>query len=64
MGSGDYPRLIEQLLPAFRETAGALRSENLGLEADIAALEAALASPAALQKAHRGFLLKLQSLVP
>jgi hypothetical protein len=63
-GNAEYPRLIEQLLPAFRETASALRAENLGLETDIAAMEASLASPAALQKAHRGYLLKLQALVP
>lgn len=64
VGNGDYPALIERLLPAFRETARALEAENLGLEPDIAAMETSLASPAALQKAHRGYLLKLQQLVP
>ena len=63
-GNGEYPALIEQLLPAFRDTARALQADNLGLETAIAAMEASLASPAALQKAHRGYLLKLQTLVP
>ena len=64
VGNAEYPALIERLLPAFRETARALQAENLGLETDIAAMEASLASPAALQKSHRGYLLKLQTLVP
>jgi hypothetical protein len=46
----------------FLETAQALANNNLGLEDDIAAMQRNLTDQTTLQKAHRGYLLKLQSL--
>ena len=60
--ANDYPRLVKDLLGAFRATAQALRTANLHLEADIAEMEKHLDSVTALQKAHRDYLLKLQTL--
>jgi hypothetical protein len=57
----DYPRLIANLFDAFKSTADALQ---LDVEADLADMEKYLeTSLAGLQKAHRGFLLRLHDLV-
>lgn len=61
IGNAEFPKLMTALLPAFRETAKALAKQRLGLDREVDAIEKALGGePAALQKAHRGFLLKLQ----
>lgn len=61
-GNRDFPELIRNLLECFRETAQALTDNKLGLEEDIAEMERNLSDPTPLQKAHRAYLLKLQSL--
>jgi len=63
IGNDDYPKLINELLESFRKTAEALKDGNLQLERDIINMERNLNSPTALQKAHREYLLKLQTLV-
>jgi hypothetical protein len=59
IGNADYPGFVQGLLGSYRETAQALRSQEL--ERTVGEVERSLGSPAALQKAHRGFLLALQS---
>jgi hypothetical protein len=62
LGNDDYPELIRNLMDSFQSTAKTLASHDLQLEKDITEMHENLGSPAALQKAHRGFLVKLQSL--
>jgi hypothetical protein len=62
LGNDDYPKLIRSLMDSFQTTAKTLASHNLQLEKDIKEMQENLGSPTALQKAHRGFLLKLQAL--
>ena len=59
IGNADFPGLVQVLLGSYRETAQALRSPKL--ERTVGEMERSLDSPAALQKAHRDFLLALQS---
>jgi hypothetical protein len=63
-GSADYPKLMEQILPDLRASLALLNRPDLGLEKELAAIEASLRSPVSLQKAHRDLLLKLEPLVP
>ncbi|MFQ5824967.1 MAG: hypothetical protein ACE5JB_13005 [bacterium] len=60
--NNDYLVFIRRMLQIFRNTATELKDKNLQLEQDIFNMERNLDSPTALQKAHRGYLLKLQSL--
>lgn len=62
IGIKDYPAFIRSLIPEFHATARALGKLNLQLMEDILKMKLSLKSPTALQKAHRQFLLKLQSL--
>jgi hypothetical protein len=62
IGNHDYPGLINDLLPCFKETAKAF-GVSLRLEEDIANMVKSLGYPVALQKAHYEYLLKLQNLV-
>jgi hypothetical protein len=57
-----YPKLIDSLMGSFRETAQKLQGAQFTLKAEITTMEQSMGSPAGLQKAHRSFLLKLQSL--
>lgn len=59
-----YPELLDSLLPAFHETAGLLAGRLPDLKDHVTEIETALQSAnlAAMQKAHRGYLLSLQSL--
>jgi hypothetical protein len=59
--NADYPPLLRSLLGAFRETAAGLQNA-LPLAADIDDIERTLDSPVDLQRAHRAYLLKLESL--
>jgi uncharacterized protein YhaN len=56
-----YPRLLESLLPIFRETAKALGAQGAQLGPDLAQMSS-VKSFAAVEKAHRSFLVKLDSL--
>jgi hypothetical protein len=60
--TADFRLLVGGLMDCYRDTAAALGSPHLGLNAAVAAMEHALGEPAALQKAHREFLLRLQQL--
>lgn len=60
LGNDRYPALIRSVWKAFEETAKAL--PKLGLADDLGRMREALGSPGTLQRAHRGFLLKLQTL--
>lgn len=62
LGIDSYPKFIGSLMESFRETAAKLESANLTLKPELTALEQSVNSPAALQNAHRSYLLKLQSL--
>ncbi len=62
IGNSDYLYLIRELKQSFGATAKALGQLNLQLEADIDEMERNLNSLPGLQRAHRGFLLKLSSL--
>jgi hypothetical protein len=55
VGNQDYPKLLDRLLPALKETAKAPGLAALRLDEDLADIEHSLASLPALQKAHRGF---------
>ncbi len=57
-----YPQLIRELMKNFRETAEAMEKQNIKVEPEIEEMEHHLGSPAKLEKAHRAYLLKLQSL--
>ncbi len=61
-GNDAYPEFIQDLMDSFQMIAEALSREDLKFEQDMEEMERSLGSPAALQKAHRGYLLKLQSL--
>lgn len=54
----DYPALIRGLRRCFNETANATRTPGL----DLTAIDLSLGDLTSLQKAHRDYLLKLQSL--
>ena len=58
----DYTKLISELLEIFRKTSKVLDTLNLQLEKDVEGMSINLSSQVALQKGHRGYLLKLQSL--
>jgi hypothetical protein len=62
VGDADYPDLIRDVIECFHDTTKAV--SGVGLEEDIASLGQSLDSPAAVQKAHRELLLKLQPLMP
>lgn len=62
--SQDYPSFIRELLPAFRETAVQVARRGKVLGKSVTDMERSLDSPAALQRAHRRFLLSLQAHVP
>ncbi len=62
--SREYPDLIHELLPAFRETAALVARRGSELDESLRDMEGSLGSPASLQRAHRRFLLKLQAHVP
>lgn len=55
-----YTDSVRELLGCFQETAKALTAVNC--KENIAEIERSLESPRAMQKVHRGFLLKLQTL--
>jgi hypothetical protein len=57
-----YPKFISSLMKSFRETAQKLENAQFTLKTELTAMEQSMDSPAGLQKAHRSFLLKLQSL--
>lgn len=61
VGNTDYPKLISSLLEIFRKTSEALVSLNLQLEKDVEDMTN-FGSETALQRMHRNYLLKLQSL--
>jgi hypothetical protein len=62
LGNADYPPLIRSLLDSYsRATQGLTTGPDL--KRAIADMQSHLDSPAALQKAHRGFLLVLQQAV-
>jgi hypothetical protein len=61
LGNAAYPGLVKALLGSYREAARALESPEL--ERTAAGLESGFSSLAALQKAHRSFLLALQGLL-
>jgi hypothetical protein len=64
IGNDEFPDLIKRSLDAFRETATAVEKRAPGIAKDVERMEASLdRGHAALQKAHRGFLLKLDGLV-
>ena len=56
----DYPKLIERLLDCFKEMS-TLGGANLDMSQEIAEMEQSMDNLAALQSAHRNFLLKLQN---
>jgi hypothetical protein len=64
LASQDYPSFIRELLPAFRETAAQVARRERALRESISDIERSLNSPAALQRAHRRFLLRLQAYEP
>ncbi len=61
--SDSYPDLIRELLPSFHETAEVLEKLNMHVEPEISAMEHHTDSLAALEKTHREYLLRLQSLI-
>jgi hypothetical protein len=58
LGNAAYPGLVKALLGSYREAARAFESPEM--ERTAAGLESGFSSLAALQKAHRSFLLALQ----
>lgn len=60
LGNRQFPELIRALLGCFRQTADGVK--DLNLAEDISAMQDPKVELAALQKAHRSFLLKLQGL--
>ena len=62
IGNDDYSHLISDLLPCFEATAKEFGGAA-SLQEDIANMVKSLNSPVALQKAHHGYLLKLQNVV-
>lgn len=65
VSNDDYPDFIRHLMDVFRKTATIVELDNpdLMLENEIYEMERNLYSPTALQKAHRGYLIKLQTVV-
>jgi hypothetical protein len=61
-GADDYPHLLRELLKSFHETGEALEKVHVQVEHEVDRIEDHLNSTAALEKAHRDYLLKLQSL--
>ncbi len=57
----NYPELMRELLKSFHETADALAKAGVDAKNEVAAIEHDLGSLSALEKAHRDYLLKLQS---
>ena len=55
-----YPDLLERLIGCFKRSAQAFGGQRKVLEMAAAGIQHNLSSPAALQKAHRTFLLALQ----
>jgi hypothetical protein len=62
VGNKDYPALIRELSECFSETARTLVKAAPELEKDLDEMRRSLGDLTALQKAHRDYLLKLQSL--
>ena len=60
--NADFPDLIRRLLRCFEETARAAGRPRLRLSDEVRAIEDAGDELAGLQRAHRGFLLKLSTL--
>ena len=60
--ASDFPALIKDLLGVFAQVRAV--QPALKLEPELAAMEQSMGSPAAAQKAHRAFLLKLERLAP
>jgi hypothetical protein len=58
----DYQHLLSKLLVSFHETAEALERVSVHVEPQVGKIERHLKSAAALEKAHRDYLLKLDSL--
>jgi hypothetical protein len=58
-----YPSLIRSVLDDFRKTGKALATAKVAVDAEIKAMEKALTSPSALQKAHHAYLMRLEVLV-
>ncbi len=61
-GLDRYPELMRELLKSFHETAEALEKTSVRPEREIDQIENHLHSLNSLEKAHRDYLLKLQSL--
>lgn len=61
-GLDRYPELMSELLKSFHETAEALEKTSVRPEREIDQIENHLHSLNSLEKAHRDYLLKLQSL--
>jgi hypothetical protein len=62
LGNADYSEFVRGLIECFRQTAEAVRA--IKLEREVRSIEQSLDAPAAVQKAHRRLLLKLQPLLP
>ncbi|HWY52780.1 MAG TPA: sialidase family protein [Candidatus Bathyarchaeia archaeon] len=62
-GADHYPELMRELLKSFRSTEEVLEKHGLNLEPEIEQIEARLHSERGLEKAHRDYLLKLQSIL-
>jgi hypothetical protein len=60
--NSDFPALLHRLLQCFKQTAQAVARPRLQLEEAVRAIEEAGDQLAALQHAHREFLLKLSTL--
>jgi len=58
-----FPELIKRSLQCFAEASQVMQARNLELEQDIKQMEENLGNLGLLQKAHRGFLSKLERLV-
>ena len=58
-GPAEYPALLKPLLAVYRATIREF--PHADLEGEVTAMETALKDPAALERAHRGYLLKLQA---
>jgi hypothetical protein len=62
-GNKEYPALLRELLPPLQATAALPSLSSLKLEQNVAEIRESLGDTTALQRAHRGLLLKLQTLV-
>jgi hypothetical protein len=61
-GADNYPELMREILKSFHETAEALEHTSVRVEREVNQIEDHLHSLSTLEKAHRDYLLKLQSL--